>query len=139
MLQMMGTPTTRFRAIGLNCCRVLLAWALLLTATSPVSLSVPRSQSANHLIAPERLHDTAGLPPVSHAPSGKPSQRATIDLAGWQFHAQRFAPDLSGFALIQAPDLLSDIAGGTSKPWPVIAAAAPLAALVAYSAHAPPA
>jgi hypothetical protein len=142
MLQILGSPRTKFEAIGFNCGLSALVFALLLAMVSPASFAIRPSHSPNlsrSVSAPAWVNDTGTIRPASEAPAGPPSHRATIDRFGWFSFIPRSEPSHPNDALTRAADVRPAIRGGALKPWPVTPGTAPLMALVAYSPHAPPA
>lgn len=139
MLNPVGTPKTKLRAIRTNCW--LLIIALLLGIADPLAYSaiLPRlAGSAGTLDSPDRLPGEATLRPASDAPAGKPADRALRDFGSWLHYLQRSAGDAPDEALnptsIRLTSQRGDAAGRTA-PHP---ATAPMAPLIAYRPHAPP-
>lgn len=139
MLSVVVTRKPRLEATGLGFGVALLLAVSLLAAATPISRSFSSSQFVSpdySLAAADWLHESTALRPVLKAPSHRPSQRATADLAGWQFYLQRLAPEIS--ALSQTVDPRRGTDRGTPRLWPVLPATVAPPTLLAYSPHAPP-
>jgi len=141
MLRMLGSPKTRLEAIGFNCGLAVLVLALLLGVVSPGAQNIQPSSSLNSVssaAAPQWVGVTGPSRPISEAPAGPRTPRATIDRAGWPSFLPRAFPGPSAVAPVPAPGGLPALLASMLKPWPVMPGTAPLMALVAYSPHAPP-
>ena len=139
MLNLVGTPKTKLRAIRANCC--VLAVALILGVADPQASSagLPRlANAAGTLDASDQIPGKAALRPAPDAPAGKPADRALLDIAGWLNYLHRTAGDIPDVALSPALHRPTGTRTGDAGGWTPHPAAAAMATLVAYRPHAPP-